>query len=607
MNNSGVRSSGSTGSPAGRAVGTGASARGDSRVRRLLARAAAAGVLSLGVWGAAGGCSPETPIFDPRTMDRAMRDTAGDAERLRRATAAATTRPATLPTTLQTTTTDLPASLGPVPSNMPIVRLPLQEIIQRAAAHNKESRVAGYEPSIEETRTIENEARFDPSFFLNGSYEVQRVLQPVGGQSPDIFQPREFRTLSGQAGVRQLLPTGAQSEISYREQRIQANTPFTGPNNLTFQQYYLNELLLKLTQPLLRDFGSEVNRARITISQNNRRISLLDFRKTLEDQLFQTEQAYWQLVQAEREVAIQEGLLERSLETYRVLYSRFIAGVDVSRVQVSQASSFVEAQRAVLLRAKSRVSDLSDLLKGFMNDPDFPVAGPVVILPADGPIEEPIDFDLSDLIDAALDNRFELGQQLLRIRTAELTQGVARNNLLPQLNFIGSLSVQGVGLNPGQAVKDQRQWDNLSSSIALELEIPIGNRAARAIFRRVELQRLQSIEQYQGLIDQVTAEVTTSLRDVNTSWEEIVQRRQARFAAQDSLLAIRERREAGEALTPEFVQLELDAQERLARAAAEESAALANYNIAISRLERAKGTLLRYNNVVMAEEPLPRQ
>jgi outer membrane protein TolC len=607
MNNSGVRSSESTRAPAGMAVDTG----GGVRVRRLLARAAAAGLLSLGLWGAAGGCSPETPIFDPRVMDRPFRATAAESANLWRVSATSPTQPSTqaktLPTTLQATSTEPPAYQGEVPPNIPIVRLPLQEVIQRAAAHNKEARVAGYEPSIEETRTVENEARFDPSFFLNGSYEVQRVLQPVGGQSPDIFQPREFRTLSGQAGVRQLLPTGAQWEISLREQRIQANTPFTGPNNTTFQQYYLNELLLKLTQPLLRDFGTEVNRARISISQNNRRISLLDFRKTLEDQLFQTEQVYWQLVQAEREVMIQEGLLDRSLETYRILLSRFEAGVDVSRVQVSQASSFVEAQRAVLLRAKSRVIDLSDQLKRFMNDPDFPVVGAVVVLPGDVPMEDPIDFNLGELINAALDNRFELGQQVLRIRTAELTQDVARNNLLPQLNFIGSLSLQGVGLNSGQAFKDQKEWEDISSSVGLELEIPIGNRAARAIFRRVELQRLQSIEQYQGLIDTVSAEVTTSLRDVRTSWEEIVQRRQARFAAMDSLLAIRERREAGEALTPEFVQLELDAQERLARAAAEESAAQANYNIAISRLERAKGTLLRYNNVVMAEEPLPRR
>src|SRR4029453_8564479 len=240
-----------------------------------------------------------------------------------------------------------------------------------------------------------------------------------------------------------------------------------------------------------------------------------------------------------------------------------------------------------------------------MAEADFPVSGPVVILPADKPLLEELNFDLADQIDTALDNRPELGQQLARIRTAEITQEVGRNNLLPQLNFTGSLSLQGVGLNVGQALKDQRQWEDISSSIGLEFEIPIGNRAARAIYRRVQLQRLQAITQYKNLIDQVQQEVKTSVREVNYAWKIIGQRRQARFAAADSLLAIQQRAEAGEALTPTFVQLQLDAQERLARAQAEEAASISDYNVAISRLERAKGTLLRYNNVVMEEESLP--
>ena len=560
-----------------------------------LARAVCAGVLSLGLAGAIYGCAPETRAFDPRTLTRVNVSAAGeftDRTRVRQ----------TLPTTLEAASTEkLPG--GPVPPGAPIVRLPLQEIIQRAAAHNREARVAGYEPSIEETREIEADARFDPSFFLNGSYEIQHILSPSSGVQVDPFEPREFRTLSGQAGIRQLLATGAQAEYSYRVQQIQQSTPQGGQDVVS--PYYLNELQLKLTQPLLRDFGTDVNRARISISRNNRRVSLLEFRNTLEKQLFTVEQTYWQLVQAEREVGIQHDLLDLSLETYQILYNRFVANLDVSRIQVSQANTFVEAQRAVLIRAQSRVSTLSDQLKRLMNDPDFPAAGAVVILPADSPITDPIDFQLQELIDTALEFRPELGQQILRIRTAEITQEVARNNLLPQLNFTGSLSLQGVGLDVGDALKSQRQWDDISSSIGLELEVPIGNRAARAIYRRVELQRFQAIEQFHGLVDTVQVDVKSALREVNTSWEEILQRRKSRFAAQDTLLGIQQRVEADEPLTPEFVQLQLDAQERLARAAAEEAAAITLYNIAIAQLEQAKGTLLRYNNVVMAEEPLP--
>jgi outer membrane protein len=80
-------------------------------------------------------------------------------------------------------------------------------------------------------------------------------------------------------------------------------------------------------------------------------------------------------------------------------------------------------------------------------------------------------------------------------------------------------------------------------------------------------------------------------------------RRAARFASADELETLDQQQAAGEKLTPTFVQLKLDSQDRLAEAERQESLAISNYNIAIAHLEKAKGTLLRYNNVLLAEQP----
>ena len=66
--------------------------------------------------------------------------------------------------------------------------------------------------------------------------------------------------------------------------------------------------------------------------------------------------------------------------------------------------------------------------------------------------------------------------------------------------------------------------------------------------------------------------------------------------------AIEEKERANEPLRPEFVQLKLDTQQRYAEAMHSEAQAIAGYNIALAQLERAKGTLLRYNNVLLQEE-----
>jgi len=136
------------------------------------------------------------------------------------------------------------------------------------------------------------------------------------------------------------------------------------------------------------------------------------------------------------------------------------------------------------------------------------------------------------------------------------------------------------------------------------LEIPLGNRAARAIWRRTLLQRMQAIEQYRAFVEQVAVDVKIAARNVNSAWDVIKHSREARFAAEEALKNLAHMPVDRENL-PEVVQLKLDTQDRLAAAQQGEAQAVSDYNIAISDLEKAKGTILRYNNVLL-EEQLPK-
>lgn len=566
-------------------------------MNRKAAAASGASILALIV----SGChSYDEPPFNPREMTHDSRLAAR--ERVMR-------EKPEIPTTMQARPSTAPSSRAEASGAVgeePIVRMSLQEIVQRAVAHNSDVAVAGYEPAIDETRVIEAEARFDPSFFSNLTFTDEQVLSPSGSfVNVDPFNPSGFQSLSTQTGVRQNLFGGGSAELSYRAQRIFRDEGFSSFGG-GVNPYYLNEILLRVTQPLLRDFGTEINRARITIARNNQRISVIEFRRTLEEQVFAVEQAYWLLVQAVREVKIQEDLLGETIRTADILGARQKAGADVTRVQTSQAESAVASREAVLVRARSRVKDVSDEIKRRMGDPAYPTASSIVILPAVDPTLDAIRFDPAEQFDTALRNRLELGQQQIRIDSAAIALDVAKNNILPQLNLVGQASFQGVGEDIGEAFDSSFEFREPSYSVGLEFEIPFGNRLARSVLRRAQLQRGQAIDEYARQIKQIEQDVSTALREVDTTYEEIVKRRRAVFLAGDSLRAIQQRREADVPLTPEFVQLELDRQQTLANARADEAQAISAYNTAIAQLERAKGTLLRYNNILMQERQLQR-
>ena len=58
--------------------------------------------------------------------------------------------------------------------------------------------------------------------------------------------------------------------------------------------------------------------------------------------------------------------------------------------------------------------------------------------------------------------------------------------------------------------------------------------------------------------------------------------------------------------SPEFLQLKLDSQANLAQAEQQLTQVIINYNLAIMRLERAKGTLLEYDRISLDKAPPPR-
>jgi len=585
--------------------------------RRSIVVAAARALLMAGVaapWMTFVGCnSYEPPIFDPSMLELPERTGANQEP----------TKLQSYPTTLEAIPTPKGGNAGGLRppneaylSTLPTtgrtydkkdaVHLSLREVVTRAVLYNSDVKVAGYDPAINAQRVIEQEAVFDPAAFLNLSTTRQDTglsttnSLGVGNQAGNqvVGFNDKTTTNTGATGLRQRLVTGGEARLSY-------SWSWSRIDNISQddERFWQNELRLEVTQPLLRDFGRDVNAARIEIARGDQKISVLDFRRSLEEQLAEIERAYWQLFQANEIVLIQETLLADTIETYRVLRERFERGLDASEIPVSQAQSSVRARQADLIRAKQNVIDLSDELKRRMNDPSFPVSSAYVIVPSDDPLRDPINFDYQSSIDSAVANRLELGQQLLRIEQARVAERVAANNKLPRVDFVTSFGFRGLGDGAGEASKNLWDLNSPSWSFGLEIEYPPGNRAARAIFERSRLQRLQAIEQYRNILAQVSLDVKTSITEIRSSWEQAAARTQSRLASRRQLDLIQKQQDLGEPITPPFVQVKLQAQETLANEAREEAAAIANYNIAIQRLERSKGTLLKYNNVKLKEDP----
>jgi outer membrane protein TolC len=560
------------------------------------------------------GCAEDPLPFNPR--DAQAWERSSDAEVKSR-------RLVPLPTTAETPTVSDPAlpdsmrRLGTmnVPEGPP-VPMSLQEVIHRTVANNLDIRVASYDTAIDQTRVLEAEANFDPSVFSDLSY--QRVDKDTGGVDSTIPTAAASLTKNSTSDFTSLITQLDQEGISTFDFGLRGNLPAGGkievketivdsyfyPPRSILNPYYQNDLTVQLTQPVLQNFGIAVNRARITIAQNNQRVSLLDFRKTVEDTVLKVEQTYWRLVQTQRDINSVKILVDESEHTTDILKGRFKE--DVTAIPLENAIAQTASRKVQLIQLEGQLYDLSDQIKQLMNDPKYPVSSSGVITPKDLGTELPMHFNLDDQIETGLENRLELGQQQVRIDSAEIAVDVARNNLLPQFDLIISTDVDGLSSNLGESLISEGQFNRLGYSAGFQFSYFLGNRAARAVWNRSILQRLQAIVSYGNLVEQVALDVKTAARAVDYTWLRLAEARKATLYFQALVNNEQKQQDFGnEPITSDTIAIRLQNQLFLFSAEQAEHQALNDYNYALANLEHAKGTILRYNNVIMEQAQIP--
>ncbi|HXI13261.1 MAG TPA: TolC family protein [Thermoanaerobaculia bacterium] len=410
-------------------------------------------------------------------------------------------------------------------------------------------------------------------------------------------------------GVRQFLPTGGNYAVGFNSNRSESVGGGTFINPA-----YNSELSLEANQPLLRNFGVDVNRRQINIARNSLGISQEAFRTRLINTSVSVEDAYLDLIYARQVLDVAKQSLFLATDQERITRIRIDVGASAP-LDILQPRVAVATREEELIAAQALVRDAEDRLRQLMNlDPaewDRP------ILPTDsvgarlGPI------DLGQAVATALELRPELRQLKLGTDIREIEYTFARNQTLPQLDLNVSYGAAGLGgrsaeIDPvtgrptgrinrttySNALEQVFGNEFASWTVGLNVGIPITNIGARSDKKRAELalERARADEETTKQI--ITVEVRKAVRDIETAANQITASRAARDAAEKNLDAERKRYENG--MTTNFNVLLI--QQQLSDSRVRELQALVFYDKAVSNYHRAIGDLLDEKNIAINEE-----
>jgi outer membrane protein TolC len=470
----------------------------------------------------------------------------------------------------------------------PQVRLSLEEVIVRALANSLDIRVASFDPAVARQELIKAAAAFD--YIVFGSYQYQNQDQQV----PDpTIQLEHFHTWTYEAGIKQTTITGADWALAYTLTGTRQPPAIYPP-----MSEYEATAVLQVTQPLLRNAWPEVNLAQVNLAKVNEKTSNEAFRQQVEKTVTQVIGTYWALVQARINLAIQQDLLNITIITLNRVKAR--AELDATAVEIKQAEAAVESRRAQLILAQRIIQDVQDALARLMADDQVNLISDVEIIPTTDPVTAEVQVNLVDRLLTALKYNPTLSQLRLAVEAADINVTVAINQTLPRLDLTASTTLQGLDSTVHQT--DQNFWSgkHVGYTVGLAAEYPLGNRAAEAELRHQRLTRQQTLTNLQNNADLVAQEVRAQARQVKTSYQEMLAQRASVAAARIQLRALEDAEKIRGRLTPEFLQVKLQAQESLSQAEQAELQALIAYNIALADLDRVTGTTLEVQNVHIA-------
>jgi outer membrane protein TolC len=436
------------------------------------------------------------------------------------------------------------------------------------------------------------QAKFDPTLSLNGQYnrQVSPLNRPVlgftGANLQDITKFDQNNS-SITADMTQNLYSGANFDLNYSPQR----TFVGGPNTFLFNPAWTGGLALTVTQPLLRNFGTDINKTFIYIAQNNATVEQHVFLDRVLTVIATVEQTFWELVFSNENLKVAQAALKAAEELLASNRAKAKAGV-MSIVDVLQAEAAVASRVEQILVAEKSIRDQEDQLRRLLNPAEEELRQDLRLIPTDPPVTALEALSLQEAIDIAMERRPEILQASKNVETSDLNVKFAKNQLLPTLSFQGTMGLSGLGSDYGDSARRNFGGDFYNYGAGLVLSYPLGNRSAYSTYNKRQLESRNAQASLTSVRQQVIVGVREAVRRVQTDFKRIETTRSARIMAEKQLQAEQERLKVGLSTT-RFV---LDFQRDLATAQGNELRAIVDYNKSLSNLARNKATTLeRYN------------
>lgn len=473
------------------------------------------------------------------------------------------------------------AALSLALSCLPAAPLSLDAAIRLALEKNQTIKVESFGRGIARANVLAAAGAFDPALNFRRNYSENDSPVSTAPLVKQLTQTDDYSlTLDG------LLPWGLSYSVGGSAQNRRGTFNAFRDNYETFGG-------VTVTQPLLRGFGFGANLYGVRIAKADRGISDQDYRQTVINTVTSVILTYNNLVQARENLRI--ATLSRNLAAQLLDENekRFKVG-SLSDADVTQARARVANREESILLAERTAQDVENQLRLLIGDLNFVAAGPTLEVEPLAPADELTPQPAADL-KKAYDLRPDYQAARLGLVKRRAGDTLARNQLLPRLDAVGSYGYSGVDADFAASRRQVGQEDNRAYSAGLVVSVPLTFAEGRGRARAARLGLRQAEADLTRLEQDIALAVTNAAGQLESTRRRVAATRAAYELAKQALEAEVKRLRAGTSST--FFVLQL--QENLAAVENSQVRALADQRRATANYERELGTTLERHRIIL--------
>jgi len=402
--------------------------------------------------------------------------------------------------------------------------LSLKELVKSSIEKNLDIKAEEITVKESEELIIVAKSKYEPVIESNIGVIDRKTPSSASfyGDSTDIY-----RDILADISLAKMFSSGLKSSVKLKTDKSMDNSVVD-----SLRPHYNTSITFDITQPLLKNYGEDINNKDIEISKKVVLQAIKSYEKQIQAISYETEISYWELYQANELLKLRNFSKELTIKLIKANQDKFNAGL-IPITEVQQSETALAGKEEDIIRAQESVDILNNKLKDITG-----ISSQINIIEEPDYYPKSKIFNENEEIYIALDKRPELDLQKIALEITEIDENYYKNQTRPSIDLLASATLSGLSgeerkteffqssSNPysgdyldsvtGATSGDGKEW-----FAGIKFSHSLDNKGARANLKKTQWAREKNQLKLARLKEMITLDVKNALISIYKTKERI--------------------------------------------------------------------------------------